>query len=121
MGAALLGKNGFTQPSQDTHNELPKIKEYRTRGRTGFKVSDISYGTLSNESVINAMLQAGVNYLDTSEYYRKGNDERKFGNAIKGMDRKQMHTSHKLPLIPRKKKYSKTVSTVAASHTYSRP
>jgi predicted aldo/keto reductase-like oxidoreductase len=96
MGAALLGKNGFTIPSQDPDNELPKIKEYRTLGRTGFKVSDIGSGTLSNDAVIKAMLQAGVNYIDTSEYYRKGNDERKFGNAMKGMDRKKIFLTSKV-------------------------
>ena len=44
MGAALLGKNGFTAPSQDPDYKLPKIKEYRTLGRTGSRVSDIGLG-----------------------------------------------------------------------------
>ena len=96
MGAALLGKNGFTAPSQDPDYKLPKIKEYRTLGRTGFQVSDIGSGSLSNEAVIKSMVQAGVNYIDTSEYYRNGNDERKFGNAIKGMDRKKIFLTTKV-------------------------
>ena len=96
MGATIPGKSGFTAPSQDPDNEPLKIKEYRTLGRTGFKVSDISSGTLSNEAVIKAMLQSGVNYIDTSEYYRKGNDERKFGNAIKGIDRKKIFLTTKV-------------------------
>ena len=96
MGATLLGKTGYAVTSQDPDYESLKIKEYRTLGRTGFEVSDIGSGTLSNEAVIKAMLQAGVNYIDTSEYYRKGNDEKKFGNAIKGIDRKKIFLTTKV-------------------------
>jgi len=47
-----------------------KIKDYRTLGRTGFKVSDISFGAgdLSNDNVLRAALEAGVNYIDTAEH-----------------------------------------------------
>jgi len=47
LGAGLLGNKGLANPIQDQENELPKIKEYRTLGRTGFKVSDISSGMIS--------------------------------------------------------------------------
>ena len=51
LGAGLFGKKSLAAPFQDQENELPKIKEYRTLGRTGFKVSDISCGSYLNESV----------------------------------------------------------------------
>jgi ferredoxin len=50
-------------PAQPIVRDKPelKIKEYRTLGRTGYKVSDIGIGggPLSNASVLRAALDAG--------------------------------------------------------------
>ena len=91
LGAGLLGNKGLANPIQDQENELPKIKEYRTLGRTGFKVSDISIGAsgLINLSVLKTALNMGVNYIDTSELYGGGNAEKTIGKCIKEFDRKK--------------------------------
>lgn len=96
LGAGLLGNKGFASPIQDQENELPKIKEYRTLGRTGFKVSDISSGMISNESVLKALLKSGVNYIDTSERYGGGNSEKLIGKCLKDFDRKKIFITTKV-------------------------
>lgn len=61
---------------------------YRTLGRTGWKVSDISFGTWAiggswgqvddNESIaaLHAAIDCGVNFLDTADVYGDGRSER---------------------------------------------
>lgn len=62
-----------------------KIKEYRTLGRTGMRVSDVSLGAgVSQEpAVINHALDLGVNYVDTGERYFRGQSERVIGEVAK--------------------------------------
>jgi predicted aldo/keto reductase-like oxidoreductase len=78
-----------------------KIKEYRTLGRTGFKVSDIGFGggNLSNENVLEAALDMGINYIDTAEHYHRGNSERTIGRVISKRDRKKIFLTTKLNLM----------------------
>jgi len=79
----------------------PKIKEYRTLGRTGFKVSDIGFGAgnLSNENVLEAALDMGINYIDTAEHYLRGNSERTIGKVLSKRDRKKIFLTTKLNLM----------------------
>ena len=78
----------------------PRIKAYRTLGRTGWKVSDISFGAggLSNANVLQTAVDRGVNYIDTGEHYERGGSERTIGEALKGMDRKSVFVTTKLDL-----------------------
>ncbi len=77
--------------------ETPKIKSYRTLGRTGFKVSDIGIGTSQTfpTEVMKAALDAGVNYFDTGEGYGRGQAERSIGEAVKGRNRKTLFITTK--------------------------
>jgi predicted aldo/keto reductase-like oxidoreductase len=65
-------------------------------GRTGFTVSDIGMGNVTNEAVIEALLNSGVNYIDTSGWYQNGNGERIFAKAIEGFDRNKIFISTKI-------------------------
>ena len=104
--ASALGLAGVTtglsaKPSfaaQGSETEFPKIKEYRTLGRTGFKVSDIGIGTarVYPIPVMNAVLDAGVNYIDTADGYGRGAAEKNIGEAIKGRDRKSLFITTKI-------------------------
>ncbi len=96
LGAGLLGNDGLASPIQDQENELPQIREYRTLGRTGFKVSDIGCGMISNESVLKTLLKAGVNYIDTSETYGGGNNEKMIGKCLKDFNRKKIFLTTKV-------------------------
>lgn len=78
-----------------------KIKEYRTLGRTGFKVSDIGFGAgyLNNTNVLEAALDMGINYIDTAEHYIGGNSERTIGQVISKRDRKKIFLTTKLNMM----------------------
>lgn len=101
MGAGLLsqGQELLGQEKQVTPPPPPppaKIKAYRKYGNTGFKVSDLALGGVTEVPVIKAMLDAGVNYIDTAESYSRGKSEIAMGQAIKGRDRKKLWINTKL-------------------------
>jgi predicted aldo/keto reductase-like oxidoreductase len=87
-GVKVLGEN----PKAPSSSPL-KIKEYRTLGRTGFKVSDISSGFVDNPAVLERMLDAGVNYIDSAESYK---NEPMVGSVVKKRDRKSVFITTKL-------------------------
>jgi len=78
----------------------PKIKEYRTLGRTGFKVSDIGLGggEVTDAALFEAVLDRGINYIDAAENYVNGQVERTIGKAMKNRDRKSVFITTKLYL-----------------------
>ena len=88
-GSKVSGEENTKTPSSSPL----KIKEYRTLGRTGFKVSDIGSGFVDNPAVLEQLLDAGVNYIDTAESY--GN-ETMLGSVIKKRDRKSVFITTKL-------------------------
>jgi predicted aldo/keto reductase-like oxidoreductase len=97
-GLGGLAKTGLFAGGQAEDTSELKIREYRTLGRTGFKVSDIGFGAgyLSNANVLAAALDAGLNYIDTAEHYARGNSERTIGEAMKNRDRKSVFITSKL-------------------------
>jgi len=106
IGAGVAGGSGWARPSDPaakrSQDDPPKIREYRTLGRTGFKVSDIGAGFIQNESIIAAALDAGVNYIDTAEQYP--GHHRIVAKAIAGRDRKSFFISTKLEVLEDKSK-----------------
>ncbi len=98
VGAGIAGSGHMAYPeeTQTQPVEGAKIKAFRTLGRTGFKVSDIGTGGPMNEGILNALLDAGVNYIDTAENYSRGKSETVTGNVIKNRDRKSLFITSKL-------------------------
>ena len=98
VGAGVLTGSGIASPCDNSCTELPKIKEYRTLGRTGFKASDIGCGpaVMTNENLLSAVIDSGVNIIDTAEFYGNGNNEILVGKAIEGKDRKKLFINTKL-------------------------
>ncbi len=98
VGAVVLTGSGIESLRDKNGTEVPKIKEYRTLGRTGFKVSDIGCGpaVMTNENLLSAVIDSGVNIIDTAEFYGNGNNEILVGKAIKGHDRKKLFINTKL-------------------------
>lgn len=102
LGAGAIP--GFVRrinPEGDRNSNIYKeyrIKKYRTLGRTGFKISDIGCGpvNISNENLLKAILNRGVNFIDTAEGYGNGNNERMVGRAIKDFDRKSIFVNTKI-------------------------
>lgn len=70
-----------------------RIKAYRVLGRTGFKVSDIGTGFVNEAGLLRAMLEAGVNYIDTAESY---GTQRLIGTVIKNFKRQSLFITSKL-------------------------
>lgn len=93
--AGLVSREGKVEKEE---SETPKIKEFRTLGRTGFKVSDIGCGpaAMTNENLLKAVLETGVNIIETAEFYGNGNNELLVGRAIKDLDRKSLFINTKL-------------------------
>lgn len=65
--------------------------EYRSLGRTGVQVSPLCLGAMNfggptNEAdsiaIIDAALEAGINFIDTANVYNKGESERIVGKAL---------------------------------------
>ncbi|MFC2158313.1 aldo/keto reductase [Acidobacteriota bacterium] len=97
-GLGLMGTEKLAGAEKQPDGGKPKIREYRTLGRTGFKVSDISFGAgnLTNTALLEAALDMGVNYIDTAEHYARGNSERTVGQVMKQRDRKSVFITTKL-------------------------
>jgi len=101
IGTGVLTQGKWLKAEEREKTESPKIKEYRTLGRTGFKVSDISSGGPMEPAILSALLDAGVNYIDTAESYGNGQSERLIGEVMKDRDRKSIFITTKM-IIGRK-------------------
>ncbi|SPF49325.1 Aldo/keto reductase [Candidatus Sulfopaludibacter sp. SbA4] len=88
---------GLAEPSEPEQvpAQSPTLT-YRTLGRTGLKVTSMSFGcmTTSDESVIRRAADMGILHFDTARSYQNGNNERMVGVALKGR-RKQVIVSSK--------------------------
>lgn len=63
-----------------------EVQSYRPLGRTGWNMSDISFGAgrVSEPDVVRAALDRGINYIDTSPDYSHSLSEKAVGEAIQG-------------------------------------
>jgi len=68
----------------------PRVNRYVPLGKTGIKMSDISFGSDSlglgaePEDLVRFALDCGINYFDTAEVYTGGDSETTLGKALKG-------------------------------------
>jgi len=96
IGIGLTANETFSL-SDHTYN-LPKIKEYRRMGRTNAMVSDIGSGIPYSENVLKAVIDSGVNFIETAESYDNGRNETLIGNAMKGFEREKLFITTKVNL-----------------------
>ncbi|MBF0558311.1 MAG: aldo/keto reductase [Nitrospirae bacterium] len=68
--------------ASDGASDKPSVKNYRQIGKTGLKMSDISFGggKLSSSSMILRAVDYGINYFDTAPDY--GQSEETIGEAM---------------------------------------
>jgi predicted aldo/keto reductase-like oxidoreductase len=110
LGGAALGAGGATfagcqlqtqffllrsAPQSDHHQpdwEGAKVSGYRPLGRTGFQMSDISFGCsgLADPNVARRAVERGINYFDTSPDYSAEGSERALGEALKDLQRDKL-------------------------------
>jgi len=83
----------FLLPQAPTEADAPRpewsgstVASYRPLGSTGWKMSDISFGTahVRDPEVVRIALDRGINYLDTSPDYSDAESERVVGEGIRG-------------------------------------
>ncbi len=96
------------EETQPAASAAPLIKRFRTLGRTGFEVSDISMGCgrISDANVVRYAYDNGVNLFDVAEGYGNGDSERKIGEAMAHMDREKIFIVTKLKIEKEEKEQS---------------
>ena len=93
FGYSLLATTGLSRHTGKKEDKK-EIQDYRILGRTGFKVSDLAIGSVNDEGVMAAMLDAGMNYIDTGESYPGAHQL--IGKVIKTRDRKSVFITSKM-------------------------
>jgi len=105
-GAGLLAAGNCKESAESSvegiDNSQPTVKNFRRLGRTGFKVSDIGGGYIRDEGLMSAMLDTGINYIDTAEQYP--GHHKTVGLAIKGRSRKSLFITSKMEVLEDKSK-----------------
>ncbi len=97
--AGIIGMSMFdATPFRHTHQTavLPRIRDYRRLGRTGAMISDIGSGVPYSEPVLKAVINSGVNFIETSETYNNGNNEVLIGNVIRNFEREKLFITTKI-------------------------
>jgi uncharacterized protein len=76
---------------------------FRPLGRTKLLVSEISLGSspLPAPDLLRAIIDRGVNYIDTSHNYDNGNAERQIGRLLKEVGRDKVHVATKFHVTAR--------------------
>lgn len=98
VGAGLAAGSSWAGQKESGKSDSLDIKEHRTLGRTGFLVSDIGAGSITDEGVMAYALDAGVNFIDSAEQYP--GHHRMLSAVLKGRDRKKMFLNTKLKIKP---------------------
>ncbi len=77
-------KKSFSGDKSAAGKKEPKI-EYRKLGKIGFNASLLGFGAMitTDPAVLEKALDMGVNYIDTSRGYQRGNNEILVGKVIK--------------------------------------
>jgi len=101
LGSSLAGWSGARESSL-----APVLKDVLARrplGRTGLLVSEISLGSspLPDPDLLRAIVDRGLNYIDTSHNYDNGNAERQIGRLLKDVGRDRVHVATKFHVAPR--------------------
>ena len=100
---ALLAPPAFAETLQkiaanEPASTFPK-PVYRTLGRTGLKISVVSFGAMltPEPEVIRVAIDQGVNYIDTARKYMGGKNEEIVAKAVKGLRDKVFIATKTLP------------------------
>jgi predicted aldo/keto reductase-like oxidoreductase len=85
LGLSALPLRAWAQPAAQGQ---VFVRRYVTLGRTGMRVSDISFGSsrlgAKEGSTVRHALDRGINYFDTADTYRGGDSETTIGLALRG-------------------------------------
>lgn len=95
---AFAAKHILNKKQQLAATKKPFAMEYRTLGKTGLKVSALSFGVmrLTEPAVLFEAIEMGINYFDTAHVYQHGNNEIMLGKALKQSGRKKVFIATKI-------------------------
>lgn len=113
--SALLGWEGLADAMQYASAEpfVFPVPVYRTLGRTGLKITIISFGAMltPEPEVMKIAFDHGVNYVDTARRYMGGKNEEIVARALKG-NRDKVYVATKIsPASTSKESIFKDVET----------
>ncbi|MGD2121635.1 MAG: aldo/keto reductase [Gemmatimonadota bacterium] len=99
-GLAAAATGSPTRLGGESVRQDPRIQSYKTLGRTGWRVSDIAFGTgpLRDPTLVRAAFDRGINYFDTAESYGNGAAERAIGDALPHIGREKVFIASKAVL-----------------------
>lgn len=87
-GSGLVGAESSAQSTASSADAGSQNRRYRTLGRTGLSISDVSFGSsrlrAGSEDLVRHALALGVTYFDTADSYTGGQSESVLGRALKG-------------------------------------
>jgi len=95
LGSTFVGNRVYGSQAGNKTQNPAKIIDYRRLGRTGLWVSDIGTGAPYSEQLLKATLEAGVNFIETSESYSNGRNEVMIGKVIKKFKRDKLFIATK--------------------------
>jgi len=85
LGAGMRPRHGAAQPAPRAG---ARVQRYATLGRTGLKISDISFGAsqlgAGEANLVRHAFDLGVNYFDSADSYSGGASETTIGEALRG-------------------------------------
>jgi hypothetical protein len=94
----LAAQSVFGKEKPEEKQKKEPGMEYRTLGKTGLKVSAVSFGVmrLSEPAVLFKALDLGINYFDTANSYQNGNNGKMLGKVFKEYGRKKVFIATKI-------------------------
>jgi uncharacterized protein len=85
LGLGMLPVRAAARPAGPAE---ARVQRYATLGRTGIRISDISFGSgqlgAGEGDTVRHALDRGVNYFDTADSYRGGGSESTIGDVLRG-------------------------------------
>ena len=94
LGLSALPFRAWAQPGG---RGQAVVRRYVTLGRTGMRVSDVSFGGsrlgAKEGNLVRHALDCGINYFDTADSYRGGESETTIGDALRGKRDRVLITS----------------------------
>lgn len=98
LGLGVLGRSSEALAQNPNDG---RVQRYVPLGRTGMRISDISFGSSRNTdpAVVRHAFEQGINYFDTAEGYQGGQSEEAIGRALEGV-RDQVYLASKVKCMP---------------------
>ncbi|MEN6615902.1 MAG: aldo/keto reductase [Syntrophorhabdus sp.] len=109
----LTGLSGVLDMAAGQSGTFPPQPVYRTLGKTGFKITVVSFGAMltPEHEVMRAAFDLGVNYVDTARRYMNGRNEEIVGKAVAGIRGKLYIATKTQPASKTKKEIFQDVET----------